>query len=96
MPTYEDGLMNTECSAERINFHGLGGRGVVGRFIREGRDRLSAAAKKAWGEHRDERRASISAGVRGYWDAVRQCAVTISIILHICARVPGSHLDILN
>ena len=24
--------MNTECSAERINFHGLGGRGVVGRF----------------------------------------------------------------
>jgi hypothetical protein len=25
MPTYEDGLMNTECSAERINFHGLGG-----------------------------------------------------------------------
>jgi hypothetical protein len=24
--------MNTECSAERINFHGLGGRRVVGRF----------------------------------------------------------------
>jgi hypothetical protein len=24
--------MNTECSAERINFHGLGGRGAVGRF----------------------------------------------------------------
>ena len=24
--------MNTECSAERIDFHGLGGRGVVGRF----------------------------------------------------------------
>ena len=22
--------MNTECSAERINFHGLGGREVVG------------------------------------------------------------------
>jgi len=32
MQTDEDGLMNTECSAERINFHGLGGRGVVGRF----------------------------------------------------------------
>src|ERR687898_405269 len=32
MPIDEDGLMNTECSAERINFHGLGGRGVVGRF----------------------------------------------------------------
>src|ERR671910_1617410 len=32
MPIDEDGLMNTECSAERINFHGLGGRRVVGRF----------------------------------------------------------------
>jgi hypothetical protein len=29
MQTYEDGLMNTECSAERKNFHGLGRRGVV-------------------------------------------------------------------
>jgi hypothetical protein len=32
MPIDEDGLMNTEGSAKRINFHGLGGRRVVGRF----------------------------------------------------------------
>jgi hypothetical protein len=38
---------------------------------------LSAATKKMWAEHREERRAKISAGVRRYWDAVRQCEVTI-------------------
>jgi hypothetical protein len=48
-----------------------------------------------WAEHREERRAKISAGVRRYWDAVRQCEVTIDIITNICARVMGSHPDIL-
>jgi hypothetical protein len=50
---------------------------------------------KVWAEHREERRVSISAGMRRYSDAVRQCAVTISITSHICARVMGSHPDIL-
>jgi hypothetical protein len=67
----------------------------TGPRTQEGRDRLSAATKKMWTEHREERRANISAGVRRYWDAVRQCALTISIISHICARVAGSHPDIL-
>jgi hypothetical protein len=37
----------------------------------EGRERLSAATKKMWAEHREERRARISAGVRRYWERVR-------------------------
>ena len=64
----------------------------TGPRTQEGRDRLSAATKKMWTEHREERRASISAGMRRYRDAVRQCEVT----KNICARVMGSHPDILK
>ncbi len=32
----------------------------------------TAAMKKMWAERREERLARISAGVRRYWDAVRQ------------------------
>jgi hypothetical protein len=43
----------------------------TGPRTQEGRDRLSAATKKMWAEHRKERRASISAGVRRYWTSRR-------------------------
>jgi hypothetical protein len=32
----------------------------------------SAAIKKAWAEHRDERRARISAGLQRYWASLKK------------------------
>jgi hypothetical protein len=44
----------------------------TGHRTTEGRDRAAAATKKAWAEHREERRASISAGMRRYWKRRRK------------------------
>jgi hypothetical protein len=44
----------------------------TGPRTQEGRDRLSAATKKMWAEHREERRSLISAGLWRYWKRRRE------------------------
>jgi hypothetical protein len=59
----------------------------AGPRTQEGRDRLSAATKKMWAEHREERRALISAGLRRYWKRRREEQVSPARLGRLKARL---------